>query len=297
MIEGKRDESLQLLAANYRLGQFMTGDTILIDRLIGIAVKAISTRGLAIYALNACESDTEFKQLWEMLDRLEQNEKPDEVRAMMWIERPYDQTIGPEFLRPNFEEALTRADVSHDRFELVRMATAAKHRLVSTGEFPKNDKEFAPFLPKELPKDPFADGPMRFLSTSDSLVCYSIGPDKTDNRAAIEYDPTNGTLSAGDISIKVPRQREFPFPRGGVRARDIQDFRRQFPNSLPADPFGSSRGPLATTTTAAGDIYVFSYGPNVDEHKPPQPHVLEVQYDPTNGTISEGDLLLRIPRP
>ena len=311
MLEGRREESLRLLASNYRLGQFMTGDTLLIDRLIGVAVKSIAAGGLEMYALNCCESEAEFKQLWEMLDVLEKGEKPDEVRAAMPIEYPFDLRQN-RWVQPNLAEAQARADVSHSRFELVRMGTAAKYRLVFLGDFPKAKEQFSPLLPKELPKDPFGDGPMKFLTTSDSLICYSIGPDKTDDRGAITYDPTNGTLSAGDIFVTVPRQRQYPFPRGGVRATSLDDLKRQFPNGLPADPFATTRNrPLGTTITAEGDVYVFSYGPDVDEFKHavsgawtssrdpsnPPPHTLECPYDPTNGTVSEGDLFIRIPRP
>ena len=49
-----------------------------------------------------------------------------------------------------------------------------------------------------------------------------------------EYDPTNGTMSVGDISLRVPRERPYAFPRAGVRAASLDDLARQFPNgSLP----------------------------------------------------------------
>jgi hypothetical protein len=178
---------------------------------------------------------------------------------------------------------------------------------------------------------------MRLLSTSDSLICYSIGPDKNDNNATITYDPTNGTISIGDIWTRVPRQREYPFPREGVRAANEEDFWRQFPNGLPTDPFAARKGrSLSTTTSLRGDLCVYSFGPDVDEFKRlPEgyiarlttdlaetsgakrsyipgfgpvrdmygqplrvvPHVLQVPYDPTNGAVSEGDIFMRVRKP
>jgi len=135
------------------------------------------------------------------------------------------------------------------------------------------------------------------VPANDSLICYSIGPDKTDNRATVEYDPTNGTVSPGDISTKVSRVRQYPFPRAGVRAKSVVDLMRQFPSGLPPDLFASTRNKQLGTSTVSGDVYIFSYGPDVDEFKQPQPHRLESHYDPTNGLISEGDLFIRIPRP
>jgi len=178
---------------------------------------------------------------------------------------------------------------------------------------------------------------MRSLSTTDSLICYSLGPDKRDNRATVAYDPTNGTISVGDIWVRVPRRRQYPFPRAGVRAASKEDLLRQFPNGRPADPFASTRGkPLGIAKTSVGEIFIFSYGPDVDEFKPEytgyrtaaavrpttttappagySPWIYlspaetrapaaprerrhpQVAYDPTNGTVSEGDLFIRVPR-
>lgn len=43
--------------------------------------------------------------------------------------------------------------------------------------------------------DPFADKPVTVLADR----VYSLGPDQTDQQGATAFDPTNGTLSAGDV--------------------------------------------------------------------------------------------------
>ncbi len=53
------------------------------------------------------------------------------------------------------------------------------------------------------PRDPFADGPLRELDEPAGTVIYSLGPDRADQRAAIAYDPTNGTTSPGDIFLRL----------------------------------------------------------------------------------------------
>lgn len=55
-----------------------------------------------------------------------------------------------------------------------------------------------------LPEDPFAR-PSRLQmngeSTTNQLI-WSIGHDKVDQHATLIYDPTNGTVSEGDIIVK-----------------------------------------------------------------------------------------------
>jgi hypothetical protein len=300
VLEGKRDESLSLLAATLRLGQLMAESGYGIVALVGIAVESIASSGLETYALNCCEDKSEFQQLWMMLDRLEKYEKPLRGMDLFALEYPLRKYLPNTAFQWYYPEAETRLYVVKSKFELVRMATAAKQRLVMQGEFPKSAKQFGPLLPDGPPKDPFGDGPLKFLSTTDSLTCYSIGPDKSDDRATVAYDPTNGTISPGDIWINVPRQRQYPFPREGVRAASVEDLMRQFPNGLPPDPFATTRGKgLGTTMTATGDVYVFSYGPDVDEFRTPpaSDRVPQCHYDPTNGTVSAGDLFIRLPKP
>jgi len=196
------------------------------------------------------------------------------------------------------EDVFARYRRADAEFQLLRMATAAKYRFVTQQAFPQNAEEFAPLLPDGPPQDPFTTAPLRFFSDPSLFTCYSIGPDNQDDRATVLYDPTNGTTSGGDIIVEVPRQREYPFPRDGVRAASADELRRQFPNGLPADPFADTRGrPLGISNTIP--VYVYSYGPDTNEQQAIQPgdrYVPEVHYDPTNGTISAGDLFIAIPR-
>lgn len=46
--------------------------------------------------------------------------------------------------------------------------------------------------------DPFSGVPFRNVEGST----YSVGPDRTDGLLTVKYDPTNGTISAGDIKIQ-----------------------------------------------------------------------------------------------
>jgi hypothetical protein len=52
------------------------------------------------------------------------------------------------------------------------------------------------------PYDPFMpDQVLRYRQISEGqIVVYSVGPDRRDQRGEIEYDPSNGAYSPGDIT-------------------------------------------------------------------------------------------------
>ncbi|MEN6626783.1 MAG: hypothetical protein ABFD69_11215 [Candidatus Sumerlaeia bacterium] len=54
--------------------------------------------------------------------------------------------------------------------------------------------------------DPFTAKPLKTIQETESTLIYSLGPDLQDQRGAIRYDPTNGTMSAGDIWVKVRKK-------------------------------------------------------------------------------------------
>jgi hypothetical protein len=297
MLEGKREEALKILTASYYLGQLLNQSDTIIGRLIGIAVRAISTGGLEIYALNCCETPEDFQNLWKSLEQLNRGSREPDANEIQSLFGPIAANL-PETVMPNIKEAVVRHQVADAKFQLVRMATAAKYRFISEQAFPRSAEEFVPLLPDGPPKDPFAEEPLKFIAAPEKFTCYSIGADEEDNRATVSYDPTNGTVSRGDIFLEVPRKREYPFPRDGVKAASAEELRRQFPNGLPADPFADTRGKsLGISNTTP--VYVYSYGPDVNEQWARQMgerYVPEVLYDPTNGTISQGDLFIAIPR-
>jgi len=366
LFQGRREESLEILAASYRLGQALNSEGSFIQRLIGIAVRAIACAGLQIYALNACESEADFQTFWAMLERLHNTPAQEDGRHILDDERsPFLSLLKPVsgIGVPNYLEAQTRHRVTDMKFQLLRMSTAAKYRLITTGDFPSSEKEFAPLLPDGIPLDVFVkNAPLHFLRRSpEEFIVYSFGPNNVDETAAFSYDPTNGTSTPGDIFITIPSKREFPFPRNPVHAATAFDLLEKFPNGLPSDVFADKRGlPLSIIeSTDTHPVVIFSFGPNTDENEgyypsglnpfpgegliepmsPPSPSpmptpspvppvptpapdthptygrtiqkvfrrsetkpmllgswTLQPLYDPTNGTVSPGDLFVEIPR-
>jgi hypothetical protein len=153
---------------------------------------------------------------------------------------------------------------------------------------------------------------------------YSFGPDRLDQRAQVEYDPTNGTISIGDISKVVRARPQYPFSSGGLHARTPSDVFARFSEGLPVDIFANSRGRgLGVSSTTP--VRIYSFGPDTNQEdlthcenagqqaalptvylysapaitgcygQPPR-YIPNLPYDPTNGTVSPGDLYIDLPQ-
>jgi len=311
MLEGRREDALCILRSEYHVGQLMSQNGVLIMRLIGCAVRGIACSPLELFALNCCETPAECEQLWRALEQLNQWEKVETVDDLFQSEgavAPHLRSAWRKMptVQPNMEEATTRFRCTRSHFQLIRAATAAWHHLLRAGSFPQQATDFSPLLPAGPPPDPhLPETPLRFRADGDQFLCYGVGPDQQDDQGTIIYNPTNGTKSRGDIVVRIPRERKYPFPREGVWASSRNDLLRQFPNGLPPDLFADTRGkPLGVTDTTP--VYVYSYGPDTDEsgdydfqarerRKRTLTDFPEVAYDPTNGSTSNGDLFIAIP--
>jgi len=289
-IEGKKEKSLELIVSNYHLGTLlMQSNTI--DQLIGIALNYLAAKNLEIYVLNCCETQEDFLPLWKAMEELNAQVRKPHIWEWYYLRNPI-----PYF--GNAKEVNTRYKISMAKFQLVRFATAVKYYLVENGKFPQESKDFLILSSEKNPEDPFISKPLKFIFHPDSMTCYSVGPDKADDLAQLSYDSTNGIVSKGDIIIKIPKEREFPFPLDGVKASTADEFRKLFPNGLPDDPFANHRNvPLSITNSIP--VYIYSYGPDTDQGRIKQignSYIPTIHYDPTNGTTSDGDLFITIPQ-
>jgi hypothetical protein len=348
LFHGRFGDSLDILASSFSMGQSLYSNGILISRILGIRVCSITSEGFECFVLNACESPEDLQRFWIEMEQLNNSpfrKIPNDLREGEYPILLCLMICSGEFI-PNIEEMSLQFHISDMKFQLVRMAVAAKYNLFTNGDFPKSEMDFAPFLSEGLPEDSFSAGkPLRFVKPSDDeFSVYSIGPDEKDDLAAFAYDPTNGTVSDGDVYIGIPREREYPFPREGVRAANAYELLEQFPNGLPVDPFADTKlRPLSIIeSTEDRPLIIFSFGPDTDEADftpyiasslkenegefepvptpeppsnasygrslqwvmrrsdkiPPPPGcwTLEPFYDPTNGSVTNGDLFIEIPR-
>jgi len=111
---------------------------------------------------------------------------------------------------PNFLEAQIRAKVARARSDTRTMGLALETYYIDNSVYPP-EKTFPASLTSPIaytsaaPTDPFTQPPKNYgyrlevVNDEERWVLWSWGPDGADNGAAIEYDPTNGTTSRGDI--------------------------------------------------------------------------------------------------
>lgn len=284
LITGKREQALDILKNNYNLAASLYYGEAMTCQLIGIALRAITTASLEMYALNACENREEQSDFWKLLEKLNSliDYDPGIFHKTKWgsIVNLYPAgTIHWSTLIKKENE--TRGDVTEMRFQLLRAGAAAKFILSQQGQFPLTEDDYNEYFPQNLPEDIFnkPESLKRSLLNADTLAIYSHGPDKDDDKSMILYDPTNGTISDGDIFVKVPRQRKYPFPENGLKANTARDVLKQFPNGLPADPFADTKGmPYSILHTlpdpfekkepgTVTPLVIFSWGPDTDYYK------------------------------
>lgn len=328
LMRGRRSEALSRLAGLYRLGQSLC----LADRNVSISgqyFRLSTTRELAIVALNACETRDEIEMCWAALERL---------RASSTYADKRPSCRGPHGVWSLLVDPRmgTRADPwkaqrlhADAAFENLRVAMAVREFQIETGALPTAESQMFKRFPHGLPDDPFTTGTRRLqLATSGTeCVVWSVGLDGADDGGLVEYTGKYGSSSDGDVLLRIPLQREFPFPRGPALADCAAELLAQFPNGLPRDPFTHTGRPFGVIEAKAGEpVVVFATGPHRETSdtlgvpwpnpppdastsrrlqpiytRPGYPSVpdgqwtLAAPYDPTNGTISAGDFFLEIP--
>ena len=257
LFKGDRAQSLETLAGSYWIGGSQNSGETPIERLIGIAVRTIAAVGLEMHALNGCETAEDLKAAWDMLEHLANlpgQETDSSRRALMDTPLVGEMKLSGS-VNPNFREFEVRQKSGDARFAILRTAVAARYHLLTAGAFPKSPAEFGPLLPGGPLADCFAtSAPLRFVAKPDGFYIYTIGPDERDDAGAIAYDPTNGSASRGDLAMRVPREREYPFPACGVRVNTAAELLKMFPNGLPPDPFADTRGrPFSIIASSEAD--------------------------------------------
>jgi len=257
LFQGDKTRSLEMLAGTYWMGQSLNAGDTVISKLIGIAMRAIATGGLQLHTLDGCQSPEDLRVVWDTLEKLANLPGQETGSSLLDGELSLitaQMKMSGLYAR-NFQEVHTRHKVADAGFSVLRTAVAARHRFLAAGVFPASPAEFGPLLPGGPLGDCFTtSAPLRFLSKPDGFHIYSVGPDGRDDAGAILYDPTNGSVSRGDISLRIPREREYPFPAGGVRVNTAAELLRLFPNGLPPDPFADTRGrPLSIIASSEAD--------------------------------------------
>jgi len=199
-------KAIHYYAIPIRLGQmFRHGSCI--SHLIGIALEDIGLRPmLDLFEDCRIQDPQSLAAINQTTDLILRNEPAPGVMKTLAYELhavPYftDPLLEYPLARtpwPNANEIWGRERGMLARLLLLKTACAVKGKSLKP-PFP------AQLDAAELPEDPFAKGEkLRYVSNGNGgAVVYSLGPDQKDDRALIPYDPTNGTVSAGDILVRI----------------------------------------------------------------------------------------------
>jgi len=99
----------------------------------------------------------------------------------------------------NFTDIYTRQVIISSLLRLIEIQCAIQLYHLKNHNWPSSLKDLEPNYIAKVPLDPFTDQPFMWGRDSTGPFAYSTGPDFKDDKAQILYDPTNGTISTGDI--------------------------------------------------------------------------------------------------
>lgn len=106
------------------------------------------------------------------------------------------------FLKMAFQghvSSLPRIFATESQNRITELTVALEYYRMKNKEYPDSLEQLSPGIIKEPILDPITGKPFMYHKTDEAFELYSIGPDLKDDKGELVYDPTNGTVSAGDI--------------------------------------------------------------------------------------------------
>ncbi len=289
-----------------------------IDVYRGAMYSEVAIEGMELLYLNGYTTSEQIHEAWPALDEAFKYSR--DSFEKIFIDKMGDRHLTDHTIayQTSMKDFPVRHKGSQALIAVLHSTVALRFEYLKSGKYPALDQVKFELLTEGLDSDPFSsDGSsLRIRNREESLVIYSVGPNGEDDQGAFDYDPTNGVISPGDIRMSFSRERKFPFPPAGELATTRDEILAQFPNGLPEDPFARTHVRSLTVTDTV-PVFIMSWGPDQfnDLFKNPilkrgeiipagagvmddggaeiyaMPNLQpEVQYDPTNGLRSNGDL-------
>jgi len=122
-----------------------------------------------------------------------------EYKDINWDKRIQKLDIINRIFAPNYTFEYFRSLVILNQSWLTELGTAIQLYQSQKGHYPDSLDDLSLSILKDIPKDPFTDKLFVYHKTDKGFELYSPGPDMMDDNGTLIYDPTNGTISAGDI--------------------------------------------------------------------------------------------------
>lgn len=160
--------------------------------------------GAEEFIKNVDQLDNDHRRLFEWFNTMSQT--PYWERAGKGFDKAgYEKVVAelhPYIAKqaPNFLEMNTRWKVMSALMVEARITAAVELYKRDKGSCPADLNALTPGFIEVVPIDPFSGKPFPYERNGDTYRLWSVGPDSSsDNAAGINYDPTNGTISPGDI--------------------------------------------------------------------------------------------------
>jgi len=173
-------------------------------RLLGADLVDLGCRSVARFFLQP-RSRALSLQAAEEIHKYCRCDEPLELEAFDESVRPYhaeaqfESQIVQDYLAKRIEDAFVRTRAARVQAEVVRLRALVLAYQHDRGAFPETLEALVPDYVKQLPRDPFAEGPLSYRLTGRIPQIYSYGPDRKDNYGSLPYNPANGVESEGDL--------------------------------------------------------------------------------------------------
>ena len=153
--------------------------------------------------LPSAQTNMEKEQIQKIIETLRYNHKffSGQILNHSFIDQRYCYMLMAIFYTihvPNMTQAFTREWVSIIKYDLLRLETASKLYKLEKGGEPQSLNDLVPVYLSSLPKDVFSREE-KVYGIKPRL--YSVGPDGIDQGCEFRYDPTNGTVTGGDVFL------------------------------------------------------------------------------------------------
>lgn len=191
-----RDTFKQRLGTNYNLmngldvwfvvDEVASGKPNGLKQYIQASIDSIRIKSMADTIVQ--DYDEYYKKAFARIEQ-PQNEKPNSNLAAEFNNASF-AVLG--FSIPNYDEAKNRIAVA----EAQRQVALAGLDWIADATTDSTRRI-----------DPFTGEPIRIKVDSAPAKLYSVGPDGTDQGGDVEYDPSNGTISAGDVVLRINRKK------------------------------------------------------------------------------------------
>lgn len=298
LIEGRREDALALTITACRAAQSIINDKPCHEAVhAAITAKTVAVRTLELHIMNAVESSGECARAANLLAELAADDYP--LAESFYVSRPSANRALPQCAVKRDDHVIVPYQAACARLQLLRAIVAARQIKLETGAYPTSLREIQSRVPGPALIDPMYGSPLSVRIDGDAFVVYAVGPDGVDDCGKHPWIVEQGWGSSGDIVMRLNESREFAFPSQPMTTMTSEEFSARYPGGLPPDPF-SPRHSLPMIMSSARPGVIFSRGPQngatfLDGDNIPD--VPRVAYDPTNGILSEGNLMLTMALP